>query len=342
MLPIAKLRGCPDTVSLQVLKWHLKRMIRQTAPRVLTANLLDRDDAVHHLWSIGIYAGTSPYRLSPIPGIQNPVLTRESVSDVRALFVADPFMIRRDDKWYMFFEVYNYDTAKGEIGLATSRDGVTWQYEQIVLREPFHLSYPYIFEWDGHYYMIPESHQAESVRLYESRRFPIEWTCTDILISGQRFSDNSLFRYHGLWWMFCESSADLKHDTLRLYFSVSLRGPWQEHPASPIICDNPHSARPAGRVIVWKDRPVRFAQDCYPVYGMRIRAFEVTELSTDAYHESQLSNRSILGPGFKVWNVGGMHHIDPHPLDSSQWIAAVDGWQPVWELVPDGWRRSSV
>lgn len=315
-------------------------MMRDGLPRAVGQKLLDVEDAVFHLWSIGIYKGSSPYRLSPARDVRNPVLTRDRVSDVRALFVADPFMIRRHDTWYMFFEVYNYDAAKGEIGLATSKDAVTWKYERIVLREPFHLSYPYVFEWDGRYYMIPESHQADSVRLYESLQFPTEWTCTDVLISGQRFSDNSIFRYGDLWWLFCETSPDLRHDTLRLYFSSRLRGPWQEHPASPIIRDNPHIARPAGRVTVWQDRPMRFAQDCFPKYGTRIRAFEITELSTLTYRERAMVKRSILGPGCRIWNLGGMHHIDPHPVGPSEWIAPVDGWQPVWWLVPEGWRRS--
>jgi hypothetical protein len=36
---------------------------------------------------------------------------------------------------------------EGEIGLATSEDGLKWDYKQVVLNEPFHLSYPYVFEW---------------------------------------------------------------------------------------------------------------------------------------------------------------------------------------------------
>jgi hypothetical protein len=326
-------------VSLRVLKWHLKRMIRDGLPHSLSEQLLGKPDALYHLWSIGLYEGTTPYTLKPARGIENPVLTRDYVSDARALFVADPFMIRRQNTWYMFFEVYNFDTAKGEIGLATSEDAATWKYERIVLREPFHLSYPYVFEWDGRYYMIPESHQAQTVRLYESRQFPTEWACTNIMISGQRFSDSSLLRYGDLWWLFSETSPDLRHDTLRLYFSQHLQGPWHEHPASPIVHD-PHVARPAGRVVLWQDRPIRFAQDCFPTYGTSIRAFEVSQLSTRVYRESPIAKRSILGPGFKTWNFGGMHHIDPHAVGPSQWIALVDGWQPVWWLVPEGWRRS--
>lgn len=316
-------------------------MIRDGFPHAVVERLLGREDAVYHLWSIGLYEGSSPYTVYPARGIQNPIMTRDHVSDVRALFVADPFMIRRHDTWYMFFEVYNYEAAKGEIGLATSNDAITWKYEKIVLREPFHLSYPYVLEWEGRYYMIPESHQAQSVRLYESRQFPTEWACTDVMMAGQHFSDSSLFRYSNLWWLFSETSPDLRHDTLRLYFASCLRGPWREHPASPIIHNDPHIARPAGRVILWNNRPIRFTQDCFPMYGTRIRAFGIAELSTRAYREFPVVKRSILGPGFRTWNLGGMHHIDPHPVGSSQWIALVDGWQPVWWLVPEGWRRHS-
>lgn len=327
-------------MSREVLKWHLKRLIREIFPQSLTGRLLDAETATHHLWSIGIYSGPSPYRLSPASRVRNPVLTRDDVTDVRALFVADPFMVRRHDTWYMFFEVYNYDTSRGEVGLATSKDGLTWRYKQIVLREPFHLSYPYIFESDGRYYMIPESHQAQSVRLYESRVFPTEWSLSEVLISGQRFSDNSIFRYGDRWWLFSETSAAMEHDTLRLYSSTDLRGPWYEHPISPIIRNDARRARPAGRVIVWNNRPVRFAQDCVPTYGTRIRAFEISELSTTAYQEVSGLRSSLLGPGYREWNVGGMHHVDLHPLGPSKWIAAVDGWQPVWHLIPKGWKRS--
>ncbi len=118
-------------------------------------------------WSIGIYIGDSPFDLKPPKGVRNPVLTREDVSDVTAAVVADPFMLRVSDTWFMFFEVFNWKANKGEIGLATSCDGMNWAYQQIVIAERFHLSYPYVFEWMNEYYLIPESHQAGSVRLYK-------------------------------------------------------------------------------------------------------------------------------------------------------------------------------
>jgi hypothetical protein len=97
-------------------------------------------------WSIGIYRGQSPFHLAPAENLRMPVLTERDIFDVRAGGVADPFMIRIANKWYMLFEIMNLESKKGEIALATSEDGLKWDYKQVVLQEPFHLSYPYVFE----------------------------------------------------------------------------------------------------------------------------------------------------------------------------------------------------
>jgi hypothetical protein len=277
-------------------------------------------------WSIGIYAGTSPHALAAPPQVQNPVLTRQQVSDVPAAFVADPFMLRVHNIWYMFFEVLNRHTDKGEIGLAISDNGMHWQYQGLVLREPFHLSYPYVFAWLGDYYMIPETYQASAVRLYKAAPFPAHWSCVATLLHGPYFADSSLFRHGEMWWLFTETSSDMRHDTLRLYYANDLPGPWREHPASPVVAQNPHMARPAGRVLMDDGRIIRYTQDCYPVYGTQVRAFEVTELTTMRYHEQALAVRPVLSGSGTGWNASGMHHLDPHRLDAGRWLACVDGF----------------
>src|SRR5271169_5965132 len=89
-------------------------------------------------WSIGISRGSSPFDLSDPPDIPDPVMTAAQVTDVKAEFVADPFMIKEGTTWYMFFEVLNMLNGLGEIGMAISDDGCKWTYQSIVLREPFH------------------------------------------------------------------------------------------------------------------------------------------------------------------------------------------------------------
>jgi hypothetical protein len=275
------------------------------------------------MWSIGIYTGASPLELRPAVVVVNPILTREDVHDVPARFVADPFMVRRDGVWYMFFEVLNQTTDRGEIGLATGSDGFSWTYQQIVIAEPFHLSYPYVFEWRGEYYMVPETLGAQAVRLYRAETFPTRWSCVASLVAGS-CADPSIFRRDDKWWMFA-CTTPYQHDTLRLYFAAELLGPWREHPANPIVSGNRRNARPAGRVLISDGKLIRFSQDCVPAYGTQVRAFEILELTTTTYVEEELRCSPVLGASGAGWNAAGMHHVDAHLCEDDSWIACVDG-----------------
>lgn len=277
------------------------------------------------MWSIGIYTGDSPFQLRAPANHLNPVLTHTDVSDVPADFVADPFMLHKDHRWYMFFEVLNQVTNRGEIALAASDDGFTWAYQQVVLKEPFHLSYPYVFEWQGEYYMIPETLGATGVCLYKADRFPTRWSLKQTLIEGLH-ADPSIVRFADLWWMFA-CTEPYGHDILRLYFARDLEGPWKQHPRSPILKNDKSRARPAGRILQVGGHVIRFAQDCVPDYGTRVRAFEIKELTRDTYVEAEHPNSPVLSSSGAGWNAMGMHHIDAHRLadGDDRWIACVDG-----------------
>jgi len=113
----------------------------------------------------------SPFNLVEPSGVLNPVLTADDVTDVPAQFVADPFLFHEGDFWYMFFEVYNSAQDKGEIGLASSYDGLNWSYDRIVLSESKHLSYPLVIAHDGQHYMIPETNLMNEVRISRAASF---------------------------------------------------------------------------------------------------------------------------------------------------------------------------
>jgi hypothetical protein len=289
------------------------------------------------VWSIGIYVGVSPLELQSPPQLTNPVLTRANVTDVRALFVADPFMIRVDDKWHMFFEVYNKANRKGEIGYASSANGITWEYKQIVLSELFHLSYPCIFEWKDDFYMIPESRAAGEVRLYRAAQFPLQWEYVTTLLSAP-YADSTIFRFEDRWWLFTdasdgfrmrhrESELGFRHDTSRLFHADDLTGVWHEHPKSPIVSRDPHIARPGGRVFAGNNSLIRFGQDCYPSYGKRLFGLRITQLSPTCYEECEIGDRPVLTASGSGWNRDGMHHVDVHPSGDGLLIACVDGHQ---------------
>ena len=278
-------------------------------------------------WSIGIYTGDSPFDLGSPPQLRNPVLTGDDVTDVQAAFVADPFMVRKDSTWYMFFEVWNSETNQGDIALATSDDGLEWTYEQVVLDEPFILSYPYVFNWKDEYYMIPESRRANGIRVYKAVDFPTVWSHTGTILNGS-FGDPSVFRYDDKWWMFAENAPGF-NNVLRLYYADDLMGPWIEHPESPLVAGDANIARPGGRVLVLDDGVVRYTQDDDPTYGNQVRAFKITQLTTTNYEEREVMENPILNASGNGWNGKGMHHVDAHKIGENSWIASVDGLREV-------------
>jgi hypothetical protein len=143
------------------------------------------------------------------------------------------------------------------------------------------------------------------------------------VLAGQ-YADPSLFHVDGKWWMFV-CSTPFEHDTLCLYYADMLLGPWQAHPQNPLIQADAHRARPGGRVTVLGDRIIRYAQDDAPFYGKQVRAFEIMTLTTTRYAEREVPESPVLQPSGAGWNAKGMHHIDPHRLDDTHWLASVDG-----------------
>ena len=284
-------------------------------------------------WTIGIYRSNSPFRYNDLQGWINPLFKAEDVTDVPAKFVADPFLVREGDTWNLFFEVYNNNTQQGDLAVATSRNTWIWDYESIILDEPFHLSYPYVFKWQNEYFLIPESYEDNSIRLYQADDFPAKWSYVKTLVEGRDYVDNSIVFYKDKWWLF---SSVTSNDTLYLHYADSLTGPWKEHPHSPIVTGDVHKSRPSGRLLIYENKLYRFTMDIDPPVGThQVMAYEITEISSETYIEKLAQETPVVMPSGSGWNGQAMHQIDPVQVDSDSWIASVDGFG---EYLIFGWQ----
>ncbi len=280
-----------------------------------------------NVWSIAVYESDAPL---VVPDNLTPSLTARDVSDVDAVFVADPFMLRRDGQWFMFFEVLNNQSRHGDIGVAKrSRDG-SWQYQQIVLDEPFHLSYPHVFVWQDRVYMVPESAAAGEIRLYQATEFPNRWQLRATLVRRKAAADPTVFRWGDHWWMFVGRAGS--HDELSLYMSDTLDGEWSEHPQSPIVQGDRKGARPGGRVAMIDNQLFRFGQDCRARYGNQLFAFRIEKLTATEYIEVPALDQPLLRPQEASWNNVGMHHFDLQATGNGRWMAGVDGHTKQWRV----------
>ncbi|WP_146205793.1 methyltransferase domain-containing protein [Azospirillum sp. TSH58] len=292
-------------------------------------------------WSLGIYCGRSPFELYdprlPLKAagrdFSNPVISHENIPEGvlghvkgRAMLCADPFLVAANDQFHMFFEMGN---QKGAIGHAVSADGLDWRFDQVVLSCDVHMSYPHVFEHEGEFYMIPETVNANQVRLYRARNFPYDWELDTVLLPNQPLADTSIVYWEGQWWLF---SYDHRKNGLCLFHSENLRGPYTPHSGNPVVA-GAATARNAGRLIVHEGALHRFSQDCVTIYGKMIRCHRVTVLTIQDYAEETIRDPFLRGSGrrYGAWN-GKMHHIDLLQVGENAWIAAVDGADAV---VPD-------
>jgi hypothetical protein len=274
----------------------------------------------HSDWSIGLYTGKDPLHVSPWAEVHNPVLVPSQVTDRPARALADPFLFRTHDLWYLFFEVISRGTEQGDIGYATSKDGKSWEYQKIVLDEEFHLSYPYVFEHEGQYYMIPETRAKKGIRLYRAESFPEKWHFERELIPGN-YADSSIVNYEGKWWIFtCRVPY-----TLHGYYADTLLGPWHPHGDNPLHWYRKTMGRPGGRLVVSNGKLIRYAQDSEGGYGHQLRAFVVDKLTADEFEEHEAETSPILQPQGDGWRARAMHTLSAWQLPDTTWLAAVDG-----------------
>lgn len=242
-----------------------------------------------------------------------------------AAFVADPFLWKEEGVWYLFYESKQKSAAKGVIAMSYSRDLERWEYGGVVLEEPYHLSYPHIFSWEGTLYMIPEGGADRSVKLYRGKPGYRRWEYVRTLLEGEDFRDTTLFIHEGCFYFFTTQNGN---DNLYLYTADSLNGELTPHPQNPLCEGDACYARSGGNIIEVSGLIYRFAQDCSRRYGEKLHLLEITELSAERFRQEPVS--LFLEPDGKVgYNSRKMHHFGAF-LHEGKLTFAIDGegWAP--------------
>jgi len=205
-------------------------------------------------------------------------------------FYADPRLVEKDGRTFLFFEDYRYAEHRALIScLEILPDGTAGPPSE-VLRRPYHLSYPFVFEHEGEMYMIPETKENKKVELYRSSRFPFEWELDSVLLDNVFAVDATIHAVDGKFWMFVGLSDGRYSncDELSIFYADSLRGPWTPHHRNPLITDV-RRARPAGALFLDEGRLIRPSQDSSKAYGYALVFSEVLKLTEDEYQERPVS-----------------------------------------------------
>jgi hypothetical protein len=204
---------------------------------------------------------------------------------------ADPFPVLHQGKYYLFVEELEGKKKKGHLCAIELDNDLAVGSVHRVLERPYHLSYPFVFAWEGEHYLIPETSANRTIEAYRCRRFPQEWVFHKNLMTSVKASDATLFCHAGKWWLFAclaEHPAASTRDELFLFYSDHpLSHNWTPHPRNPIVSDV-RRARPAGRIFEYCGKLYRPAQDCSVRYGYGLRLHEIIRLDQEEYEEREV------------------------------------------------------
>lgn len=202
-------------------------------------------------------------------------------------FHADPILVHDGAEHHLFFE--DADRASGVGRLAwcpIDSDGRPGDAE-VVLETECHLSYPFVFRWQGTFYMIPETSERRTVELYRAVSFPRRWELVKVLFRDVAAVDTTFFEHAGRCWIFLAMSptgASL-NDELFLFHADTPFGDWISHPWNPVVSDV-RRARPAGPVFREGGALWRPGQDCAGDYGAAFWLNRIDQLDPDGYRET--------------------------------------------------------
>ena len=246
----------------------------------------------------------------------------EKIVPPKDRFWADPHVVSRDGRFYVYMEELPFATGKGHISvLAIGEDG-RWEPPTPVLERDYHLSYPFVFEHEGILYMVPESEANRTIDLYRCTDFPARWEFVTTLIKDVAATDTTLLRRGGRWWLFTNlldtAGASYSEELYIFYSDELIGGEWKPHALNPVISDARRS-RPAGAIIERDGRLLRPAQDCSRRYGYGIRLHEIERLSEREFRETEVER---IDP---TWD----HKIvATHTLSYTAGLTVIDALQP--------------
>jgi hypothetical protein len=284
------------TPKFSVTARYVARMAALFLSLVIKRKVLGR----HLRWSVGfVVSDWKDANLAKVRVIRNPP----------GRFLADPFVASRGTQTAIFVEDYHYASRKGVISAVRLLPDGGHEIVPGVLEEDFHLSFPYLFEYEGELYMVPESHESHSIRLYRCTRFPDKWEYQMDLMAGVSAVDSMVFEHSGAWWLLTNIAPEnsQEHGSALYAFRADtpLSARWRDHAANPVQFSATFG-RNAGLLRGRDGGTFRVRQRYdYAKYGLGTSIAKVEQLDERVYREEHYCD---IEPHF-MSGLAGTHHL---------------------------------
>lgn len=242
---------------------------------------------LYEYWNVGIIN-------KPIVELLNDKHPKiEWLNDKKDVFYADPFGYEDEDGVHLIMEELDHKVVKGfitetSIQQTTPSEAV---YYHGAITSDSHLSYPFILQYKGTTYCIPENSESNNVILYQLNPTSKSWVKAKVLLENFPGVDSTVIYYQNKWWLFCTkagSTPQSANNELHIFYSDDLFGEWMPHMLNPVKVDI-RAARPAGTPFTCDGVLYRPAQDCSETYGGKVTFNQVINLTPTQFQEKIVS-----------------------------------------------------
>lgn len=206
-------------------------------------------------------------------------------------YLADPILHSYGNRTVLFVEEWIWSVGRGRISAMELDDDGTVGTLRPIIEEEFHLSFPFVFEYEGHLYMVPECWRQGQQRLYRCTDFPYEWVFERTLegISGV---DAMVFPWNGEWSLLIGADSTELGDPnaeLQLFRALDpVRGPWRACAGNPVVADSRRARN--GGLITQGGQLLRVSQEYgFRKYGVAVGISEISEISDKTYRETLIA-----------------------------------------------------
>jgi len=235
-------------------------------------------------------------------------------------FQADPFIIEKEDKLFIFYEAFSFLNSRGVLKCRVLNSNME-ETDDIKLQGfddlKCHLSFPFVFYHDDKLFMIPESSERKEVILFQSTEFPARWEKVKVLLSNVEYTDNVFFTLEGVNYLI---STTLDNEMV-IHTASDLFGVWEKIEPSLTLCNYHH--RGAGMPYSNNNKNYILTQECQPgLYGKSIYIKELVKINPSAFEERLVANIDPIinkSAGIHTFNFSDSYIV----YDTKEWIFSI-------------------
>ncbi len=204
---------------------------------------------------------------------------------------ADPMLQEWGGKKYLFMEAYDMLWSVGRIAVSEWKgDGFT--SPEVIIKRPYHLSYPFTFSYQGDLYMIPETGQNKSLEIYRADDHTVfRWKRCKVLQDDIRYADATVAVDQGMYYIIAYEEG---------------RGEWKTH---VFLLDMEKLAIRRLETIIHSENKYRPAGRIFEKDG---EMFRPVQLGTKSYGEAVVIERIDSFVPFKTTAVKEIRAEDLH------------------------------